>query len=238
MRTCCPGWSAFCESLGYSVSFESIDGPGRRLVRPPRRSGSSSTADVAPQRAVAHARARDRARARRRLSSSYSREQSEVLADTISLRRPAPASGSPSTASRCPYVAGWGEDGALDAVTAFATTIDTLARRIEDALTGDPTTYRAQHVAPTESQRSRRRIAGRGDHALSARRSGRRASPARRGRRLGAAARRADSRSACGRISSSSRASATTRCGCSASFHHGLLLDVSRGRRGPPRRAH
>jgi hypothetical protein len=33
-----------------------------------------------------------------------------------------------------PYVAGWGEDGALDAVTAFAETIDTIARRIESAI--------------------------------------------------------------------------------------------------------
>ena len=33
-----------------------------------------------------------------------------------------------------PYVAGWGEDGALDAVNQFAATIDRLARRIEAAL--------------------------------------------------------------------------------------------------------
>jgi hypothetical protein len=33
-----------------------------------------------------------------------------------------------------PYVAGWGEDGALEAVTTFATTIDDLARRLEGAL--------------------------------------------------------------------------------------------------------
>ena len=38
-----------------------------------------------------------------------------------------------------PYVAGWGEDGALDAVTQFAHLIDELARRVEAALstTGD-----------------------------------------------------------------------------------------------------
>jgi hypothetical protein len=33
------------------------------------------------------------------------------------------------------YVAGWGEAGALDAVCEFASTIDRLARRIEDAIT-------------------------------------------------------------------------------------------------------
>jgi hypothetical protein len=33
-----------------------------------------------------------------------------------------------------PYVAGWGEDGALDAIREYAQTIDAIARRIEDAL--------------------------------------------------------------------------------------------------------
>jgi hypothetical protein len=33
-----------------------------------------------------------------------------------------------------PYVVGWGEDGALNAVTQFAQLIDDLARRVEAAL--------------------------------------------------------------------------------------------------------
>lgn len=33
-----------------------------------------------------------------------------------------------------PYVAGWGESGALDAIQAYADTIDQIARRIEDAI--------------------------------------------------------------------------------------------------------
>lgn len=33
-----------------------------------------------------------------------------------------------------PYVAGWGEDGALDAIRHYAETIDTIARRIETAI--------------------------------------------------------------------------------------------------------
>lgn len=32
------------------------------------------------------------------------------------------------------YVAGWGEDGALEAVTEFAKTIDGVARQVEDVL--------------------------------------------------------------------------------------------------------
>ena len=37
-----------------------------------------------------------------------------------------------------PYVAGWGEDGALDAIREYAETIDAIARRIESAV-GDGT---------------------------------------------------------------------------------------------------
>jgi hypothetical protein len=33
-----------------------------------------------------------------------------------------------------PYVTGWGENGALEAVTEFAETIDRVARQIEDVL--------------------------------------------------------------------------------------------------------
>jgi hypothetical protein len=33
-----------------------------------------------------------------------------------------------------PYIAGWGEDGALDAIREYAETIGAIARRIEDAV--------------------------------------------------------------------------------------------------------
>jgi hypothetical protein len=33
-----------------------------------------------------------------------------------------------------PYIAGWGEDGALDAIREYAQAIDMIARRIEEAL--------------------------------------------------------------------------------------------------------
>jgi hypothetical protein len=37
-------------------------------------------------------------------------------------------------------MAGWGEDGALDAIREYAQTIDTIGRRIEDALDRGPDT--------------------------------------------------------------------------------------------------
>ncbi len=42
-----------------------------------------------------------------------------------------------------PYVAGWGEDGAIEAVSAFAQTIDSIARQLEEAI-ADPADHAAE----------------------------------------------------------------------------------------------
>ena len=48
-----------------------------------------------------------------------------------------------------PYIAGWGEDGALDAIREYAQTIDEIARWIEDALSdgSDATAAQAEQAA-------------------------------------------------------------------------------------------
>ena len=38
-----------------------------------------------------------------------------------------------------PNIAGWGEDGAVDAIREYAETIDAIARQIQDALSDDST---------------------------------------------------------------------------------------------------
>jgi hypothetical protein len=45
------------------------------------------------------------------------------------------AVGLDTSGETVPYVAGWGETGALEAVTEFAQLIDSLARRVEAAIT-------------------------------------------------------------------------------------------------------
>jgi hypothetical protein len=67
----------------------------------------------------------------------YGREQAEVLVDCVTycvLGSVGLDVGGESVS----YVAGWGEDGALDAIREYAQTIDTIARRIEDALEPTP----------------------------------------------------------------------------------------------------
>jgi hypothetical protein len=50
------------------------------------------------------------------------------------LRTTPDATAAPRPPSSYRYVAGWGEDGALDAIRDYAQTIDDIARRIENAL--------------------------------------------------------------------------------------------------------
>jgi hypothetical protein len=63
----------------------------------------------------------------------YSRAQAEVMVDTATLIA-ASAVGLAVDGETIPYVAGWGEAGALEAVSEFAETIDQVARRIENVL--------------------------------------------------------------------------------------------------------
>ena len=63
----------------------------------------------------------------------YSRAQAEVIVDTAILVVLG-GLGLDVSGETVPYVAGWGEHGALDAVTKFAQLIDDLARRVEATL--------------------------------------------------------------------------------------------------------
>src|SRR3954447_22036768 len=63
----------------------------------------------------------------------YTRAQAEVLVDSVT-HIICSSVGLDVSGESIPYVAGWGEDGALDAIRAYADTIDAIARRIEDAV--------------------------------------------------------------------------------------------------------
>jgi hypothetical protein len=64
----------------------------------------------------------------------YGRERCEVLVDCVSYCVLG-SLGLDISGESIPYIAGWGEDGALDAIRDYAQTIDTIAHRIENALT-------------------------------------------------------------------------------------------------------
>jgi hypothetical protein len=121
----------FAGELGFAVSFESIAGPeGGRCDRRARRivvdAGAPANAQV---RTLVHELAHALGVGYR----DFGRERAEVIVDTVTFIV-CSSVGLDVGGESVPYVAGWGEDGTLDAVTEFAQTIDTLARRLEDAL--------------------------------------------------------------------------------------------------------
>ena len=126
---------AFAESLGYSVAYEVIAGSAggwcdrarRRIVVDQQASGNARVRTLIHE--CTHALGVD--------YQHYTREQAEVIVDTVTFLVSSSV-GLAVDGETIPYIAGWGEHGALEAVTQFAETIDKLARHIESALS--PTT--------------------------------------------------------------------------------------------------
>jgi hypothetical protein len=121
----------FAESLGYSVSFETIAGSAGGWCDPNAKRFIVD-ADV-PANAQLRTLIHECAHALGIGYDQYSRAQAEVMVDTVTLIA-ASAVGQAVDGETVPYVSGWGEDGALDAVIEFAETIDQVARKIEDVL--------------------------------------------------------------------------------------------------------
>ena len=121
----------FAESLGYSVSFEVIEGSagGWCDAKAKRIAVDAGVPANAQLRTLIH----ECAHALGIDYQQYSRAQAEVMVDTVTLVA-ASAVGLAVDGETVPYVSGWGEHGALEAVAEFAETIDHVARRIEDVL--------------------------------------------------------------------------------------------------------
>jgi N-terminal domain of anti-restriction factor ArdC len=123
---------AFAASLGYSVSFAPIPGStGGWCDHDGKRVAVDASQPVNAQvRILVHELAHALGVGYR----EYGRDQAEVIVDTVTFIVCAGA-GLDVGGESIPYVAGWGENGALDAVTKFAGVIDTIARQLENAIT-------------------------------------------------------------------------------------------------------
>lgn len=123
--------AAFAATLGYSVSFEAIKG------------ATGGWCDAKAKCIVVDSGAPANARLRTLIHETihalgvgyaeYGRERAEVIVDTATWLAAASV-GLDVSGEAIAYVAGWGEDGALEAVTEFAKTIDGVARQVEDVL--------------------------------------------------------------------------------------------------------
>jgi hypothetical protein len=122
---------SFAQSLGFSVTFEPIAGSAGGWCDP---TAKRIVVDAdAPANAQLRTLIHECAHALGIDYQRYSRAQAEVMVDTVTLLA-ASSVGLAVDGETIPYVSGWGEDGALEAVTEFAATIDQVARRIEDVL--------------------------------------------------------------------------------------------------------
>ena len=126
-----PKLEVLAGELGYSVCIEPISGSQEGSCDSKRRiiTVDASLAPNAQVRVLVH----ELAHAQGIDYTTYTREQAEVIVDTAAIIA-CGSTGLDVSGDAIPYIAGWGEDGALDAVRGFAAEIDRVARRIEEAI--------------------------------------------------------------------------------------------------------
>lgn len=126
-----PKLEALAGELGYSVATEHVPGSAEGHCDA-KRKRITIDADL-PANARVRVLVHELAHAQGIDYTAYTREQAEVIVDTAAIIVCGSA-GLDVTGDAIPYIAGWGQDGALDAVRGFAAEIDRVARRIEEAI--------------------------------------------------------------------------------------------------------
>ena len=137
---------AHAAQLGYTVEIRELPehGPGgwcdakRRQIVVANGPGNQQVRTLTHELAHAHGVG----------YQQYPRAQAEVLVDCVTYCVLGSV-GLDVGGESIPYIAGWGEDGALDAIRGCAQTIDTIARSIEDAL--DPKAEPADDAVAAEA---------------------------------------------------------------------------------------
>jgi Putative metallopeptidase family (DUF6782) len=135
---------AFAAKLGFSVAFETIPGATGGWCDQDRKRIAVDGAQ--PVNAQVRILVHELAHALGVGYRGYGRGKAEVIVETVTFIVCAGA-GLDVGGESSPYVAGWGEDGALDAVTEFAGVIDTLARKLEDAINPSPSNKSTEAIA-------------------------------------------------------------------------------------------
>jgi hypothetical protein len=122
---------AHAAELGYTVEIRELPEPGPGgWCDPQRRQIILATGPANRQvHELAHAHGLG--------YQQYGRERCEVLVDCVTYCVLGSV-GLDVGGETIPYIAGWGEHGALDAIRDYAQTIDTIARRIEAAPSPQP----------------------------------------------------------------------------------------------------
>jgi hypothetical protein len=117
--------------LGYGVARRPLDGSADGWCD--SRNGEIVANSALPANAQVRVLVHELAHALGLGYREHGRRRAEVLVDTVTYIV-CRSLGLDTSGSSIPYIAGWGEDGALDAIRGYAETIDEIARRIEAGL--------------------------------------------------------------------------------------------------------
>lgn len=129
--------TAFAARLGYRVEQRTLNGPAGGWCDAEHKlivvdAGRQPNARV---RVLVH----ELAHAMGIGYTDLGRQRAEVMVDCVTYIVCGQL-GLDTAGESIPYVAGWGEDGALDAIQAYAQTIDEVSRRIYDEITASQDT--------------------------------------------------------------------------------------------------
>ncbi|MCA1571085.1 MAG: ssDNA-binding domain-containing protein [Chloroflexi bacterium] len=140
-----PRLEAHAQTLGFTVTYEKINGNAAGYCD----SGSRRIAVEIDQPANAKVRVlvHEIAHAHGVTYKTHTRAAAEVIVDTATYVACA-SLGLDTSGESIPYIAGWGEDGALEAAQAAAERIDEIARAIEEAASSATATSIAPAAAP------------------------------------------------------------------------------------------
>ena len=137
--------AALARELGYVMSYAELDGAcggfcdyrARRIVIEERQAPNAKVRVAVHE--LAHALGAS--------SERFGRDRAEVIVECAAFIV-CSGLGLPTDGESMPYLASWGEDGALDAITEAAGQIDEIAARIEQAVGLQATQNEANGSAP------------------------------------------------------------------------------------------
>jgi len=122
-----PVLEEYARKLGYTVNFTDTGGAAGWCDA---KTKTITISDALPANGQVRTMVHELAHAHGISYRSYNRPQAEVLVDTVTYIVCGKV-GLDVSGETIPYIAGWGEEGALEAITKYAETIDEVASTLE-----------------------------------------------------------------------------------------------------------
>lgn len=125
-----PTLQTHAAKLGYTVTFDTT---GAAAGWCDHKTMTIVISDALPPNAQVRTLVHELAHAHGITYKTYNRPQAEVLVDTVT-HIVLSTTGLDTSGETIPYITGWGEEGALDAISKYAQTIDEVASTLETVI--------------------------------------------------------------------------------------------------------